>query len=192
MTMLPLAVAFAAALTLYPGRALAELGWAPDQYAKAFGEGRRSYGKVNERGYLVGQAHLVVEFSPDDQTSLAELWVVGAARESVPPKVLDAASVALEGEDVARVTFTAASSIPAEIRQAVVDGTLVRVDVRNQLLGRIALCGTAPACSWWRRWLGWCEPPPVACPILDRALSVDRTMDEMHRRAEEAVRRSHH
>lgn len=186
-----LALALILATAVVPGRGLAEIGWSPEQYEKAFGEGRRSYGKANERGYLVGQAHVVVEFSADNQASVAELWIIGVSNDAVPPKVLEAGKIASEGDEVARVTFTAESSIPANIRQAVVDDTLVRVDIRNQLLGRIALCGKAPPCSWWRRLMGACEPPAAdACPILDRALSVDRTMDEMHRRAEEAVRRS--
>jgi hypothetical protein len=72
----------------------------------------------------------------------------------------------------------------------VVDGTVVRVDVRNQALMRIAFCSKVPECSWWQRLFGSCAPTHNGCPVLDRALRVDRTMDEMHRRAEDAVERS--
>lgn len=169
--------------------ARADVGWSEEQYTQAYGQGQRGFAKVNERAYRIGENILVVEFSPDNLHSLGELWVLGVVRDSIPDSVKKAGDAAQKGPEVERVTFTAKSSIPAEIHEAVVDDVVVRVDIRNQLVTRIALCGKKEPCGLWRRIFGPACQTQVPCPTLERALSVDRTMDDMHLRAEQAVER---
>jgi hypothetical protein len=169
--------------------ARADIGWSEPQYAEKYGSGKRGFGQVNERSFRVGDSHLVVEFDAND-VSTGELWVLGTVRDGVPAGVLAAAETAEQGEEVTRVTFKAKSALPSEIREAFVEDVLVRVDVRNQLIYRIALCGRKPSCGLWRRIFGPPCETAVACGVLDRAMASDRTMDEFHVRAEEAVERS--
>jgi hypothetical protein len=119
------------------------------------------------------------------------LWVLGVVRDNVPDKVKKAADLASKGPEIERVEFKAKSSIPAEIHEAVVDGVVVRVDIRNQLISRIAFCGKKPECSWWDRLFGPPCETTLPCPVLQRALGVDHTMDDMHQRAEAVQRMGH-
>lgn len=184
-----LLVAVAIALgTLSLGRvAGADLGWSEQQYEKAYGAGQRGYGRANERAYRVGDNHLVVEFAPDGSASVGELWVLAVIRDSVPASVLEAGAKAEAAPTVETVIFKTRSAIPAEIREAVIDGVVVRVDVRNHLLSRVAFCGPQPSCSLWRRIFGPACETTIPCPVLDRALQTDRTMDQFHQRMERAA-----
>ena len=172
--------------------ARADVGWSEEQYTQAYGQGQRGFAKVNERAYHIGQNVLVVEFSPDNLHSLGELWVLGVVRDNIPDSIKKAGDAAQKGPEVERVKFAAKSAIPAEIHEAVVDDVVVRVDIRNQLVTRIALCGKKEECGLWRRIFGPACQTQVSCPVLERALSVDRTMDDMHQRAEQAVERMTH
>jgi hypothetical protein len=142
---------------------------------------------VNERAYRLGDHHLVVEFPPEGSQSIGELWILSLSRETLPPAVVRAAEAAEKGPEVERVTFKAKSSLPAEVREAEVNGVVVRVDVRNGLVQRVAFCGRTPACGLWQRLFGPPCESKVACPVLERALAIDRTMDHFHQRAEQAV-----
>jgi len=171
--------------------ARADIGWSEEQYNQVYGKGQKGFGKGNDRSYKIGENYLVVEFTPDNSSSLGELWVLGVVRDNIPDNVTKAGDAAAKGQDVERVTFTARSSIPAEIRETVIDDIVVRVDVRNQMISRIAFCGKKPECGLWRRIFGPPCESKASCPVLERALGVDRTMDEMHRRAEAAVEHLH-
>lgn len=171
------------------GNARADLGWSEEQYTQAYGQGQRGFAKVNDRAYRIGENVLVVEFSPDNTRSLGELWVLGVVRDNIPDSVKKAADEAQKGPEVQKVVFTAKSGIPAEIHEAVIDDVVVRVDIRNHLVTRIAFCGKKESCSLWRRIFGPACETQVSCPVLERALDVDRTMDDMHKRAEQAVER---
>lgn len=189
MRFLPLATAFTlvlGALALHR-EAAADLGWTEQQYADAYGQAQRSWAKANERSYRLGDSYLVVEFTPDNSASVGELWVLGTARDAVPPKVLEAGKKAEAGKTVAAVMFKSKSALPAEIREAEIDDVVVRVDVRNQLTSRIALCGRKPSCGLWRRIFGPACETSTSCPVLDRALQTDKTMDELHERMERAA-----
>lgn len=188
MRFLPLAILLVLAVAL-PRDAAADVGWTEQQYAQAYGEAQRSWAKANERSYRVGQNHLVVEFAPDNSASVGELWVLGAMRDQLPPKVLEDGKKAEAGTTVETVVFKSRSGLPAEIREAVVDGTVVRVDVRNNLVTRIALCGPKPTCSLWRRIFGPACETTTTCGVLERALQTDRTMDVLHQRMEQATER---
>jgi len=187
MRRLHLAVAIALG-TLSLGRvAGADLGWSERQYEEAYGAGQRGYGRANERAYRIGDNHLVVEFAPDGSASLGELWVLAVMRDSVPAAVLAAGAKAEAGPTVETVVFKTRSAIPAEIRETVIDGVVVRADIRNHLLSRVAFCGPEPTCSLWRRIFGPPCEKTIPCPVLDRALQTDRTMDQFHERMERAA-----
>ena len=53
--------------------ARADVGWSEEQYTQTYGPGERGFAKVNERGYVRGGNHLVVEFSADNTHSVGEL-----------------------------------------------------------------------------------------------------------------------
>ena len=168
--------------------AYADLGWTLEQYTQAYGHGERGYGKAPEVGFQIGDSRLVVELAGD--RSVAELWLLGGARTKVPKKILEAGEEAFRGPLIQQEGFKARSSIAADIHEAVIDGVIVRTDVRNNLLSRVALCGRAPTCSWWRRLLGRCESNlPKTCGVLDRMLQVDHKMDDFQDKAEKAANR---
>jgi hypothetical protein len=169
--------------------ARADLGWTRDQYEEKFGPGKQGFATVNEVSYQVGDSALGVEFD-DANRSVAEIWGLGTIRNGVPADVLAAGEAGAEGREIERIKFGARASLPAEIREAVVGDAVVRVDVRNQLVVRIAFCGKKPSCGLWQRWFGPPCETSVPCPILDRTLSADRTLDDLHMRAERAVRRA--
>ena len=179
-------------LTSWARVARADLGWSEEQYTQKYGQGQRGFAKVNERAYRIGENVLVVEFSPDNLHSVGELWVLGVVRDQIPDSIKKAGDAAQKGPQVEKVSFSAKSSIPADIHEAVVDDIVVRVDIRNQMVTRIALCGKKEECGLWRKIFGPACPTQVSCPVLERALSVDHTMDDMHKRAEEAVERMAH
>jgi hypothetical protein len=172
--------------------ARADVGWSEEQYTQAYGPGERGFAKVNERGYARGGNHLVVEFSADNMHSLGELWALGTVRDDLPPNVTKAGEAAEKGPLVDTVTFKAKSALSAEIHEATVNGEVVRVDIRNGLVTRIAFCGPPPTCSLWRRIFGPSCETKVTCGVLERALSVDRTMDDLHVRAERAMEQIQH
>ena len=172
--------------------ARAELGWTEAQYNQAYGQGQRGFAKANERAYTIGQSHLVVEFPVDGTTSIGELWALGTSREGVPQSVLAEGAAAEKGTPVEQVYFKAKGSLVAEIREATVDGVVVRADVRNNLLTRVARCGKPPTCSLWRRIFGPACETTVPCPVLERALASDKTLDEFHVRMERAAERGSH
>lgn len=185
-----LILSFCAALFLVAGAAAAvraDVGWSEEQYTQQYGPGQRGFAKVNERGYTLGENHLVVEFNPDNTHSLGELWALGTVRDDLPAKVTKASAAAEKGSLVETVVFQARSSLPAEIREAVVDGEVVRVDIRNGLVSRVAFCGPPPTCGLWRRIFGPPCETKASCGVLERAMSVDRTLDDFHVRAERAV-----
>jgi hypothetical protein len=177
-----------AALTLgFTRAASADVGWSEEQYTQTYGRGQRGFAKANERAYNVGSTVLVVEFSPDNSHSTGELWALGVVRDNLPEKVRRAGEAAEQGTQVQEVVFGAKSALPAVIREATVDDQVVRVDLRNNMVTRIAFCGPKPTCGWWQRIFGPACQTQATCAILERALSVDRTMDDLHKRAEKAV-----
>ena len=187
---LSIRILIAATILFAWGQARADIGWSEQEYTKAYGQGQRGFGKANEKGYpLDGGNHLVVEFSPDNSHSIGELWVLGPVRDNIPDRVKSAAAAAEKAPEVEHVTFSSHSSLPAEIHEIVIDDNVIRVDMRNQVVFRVAFCGPKPSCSWWRRLFGPKCDMRVSCPVLERALAVDHTMDDLHKRAEEAAER---
>lgn len=180
--------ALLAALAMPATAARAEIGWTLEQYTQTYGPGERSYGTVPEVGFRVGDCRLVAEFSGD--RSVAEVWLLGVEREKIPRAVLDTGAAAAAGPLVEHVDFAAQGAVDADIHQAVVGGVLVRAEVRNHLLHRVALCARAPACGWWAWLVGRCPEPRAGCPILARITKLDRRLDEFHVLAERAVNES--
>lgn len=179
--------AFATFCLLLSGRtASAELGWTLSDYEARFGPAQKGYGRYAEVGFQVGQNRLVVEFA--GERSVAELWQLGVVRDAVPESVRKAAELAAAGEKVGEVRFLARGSLPAELYETVVDGIVVRVDVRNQLVHRVAFCGRRPTCSLFDRLRKKCVLT-AACPILDRALRIDTKLDRIQVAAERALER---
>jgi hypothetical protein len=161
---------------------LAEVGWSVAEYESRFGKGQRGYGKAPEIGFQVGSCRLVIEV--DGDRSVAEIWHLGNVREGVPAEVLEAAASVAKEKIVDVVQFRARGALEAEIHEGVVNGTLVRVDVRNQMVNRVAFCGPPPSCGWIAWFLGRCVDEKAACPVLDRALRIDRKVDRIHEIAE--------
>jgi len=182
-------VAAVSLVAVAPSPLRSEVGWTAEQYEQAYGPGQKSMGQVPEVGYQVGHNWLVVEFR--DGRSVGELWALGVQRDRVPEGVIQAGRMAAQGKLVKRVTFRARDSIPAEIRQAVVGNVVVWADIRNRYLNRVAFCGKTPRCGWWAWLWGRCgrEAPLASCGVLDRALEVDKKIDELHAKAEAALNR---
>ncbi len=182
-------IAAAILLAGVPSSARSEIGWTPEEYERVYGPGQKSMGQAPEVGYQVGHSRLVVEFR--DGRSVAELWALGTQRDQVPETVIRAGHIAAQGKLVKRVLFRARDAIPAEIRQAVVGDVVVWADIRNRYLNRVAFCAKKRRCGWWA-WL-WrrCDEAALlpACGVLDRALEVDKKIDELHVKAEAALNR---